>query len=69
MMKERPNKRQKYTSEVGVWKKGQRFQGIDIRNGEYISGKIVSRAGKITRNNKDWYNIERDQDGYQVGLI
>ena len=62
---ERPNKRQKLTSKVGVWKKGQRFQGIDMRNGKYISGKILSRAGKITRNNKTRYNIERDQDGYQ----
>ena len=32
--------------------------------GEYISGKIVSRAGKAGKGNKDIYNIERDQDGY-----
>ena len=58
-------KKQKYSSTVGVWKKGQRFQGIDVKNGEYVSGKIISRAGKVKESNKDCYNIERDQDGYK----
>ena len=62
---EKVDKRQKYTSTVGVWKTGQRFQGIDAKNGEYVSGKIISRAGKINESNKDCYNIERDQDGYK----
>ena len=48
-----------------VWKKGERFQGIDSETGEYISGKIMYRAGKVTGTNKDYYNIERDSDGWQ----
>ena len=51
-------------NKVGIWKTGQRFQGIVHATGEYISGKIVSRAGKAGKGNKDIYNIERDQDGY-----
>ena len=48
-----------------VWKKGERFQGIVSETGEYISGKIMNRAGKVTGTNKDYYNIERDSDGWQ----
>ena len=48
-----------------VWKNGERFQGIDSVSGEHISGKILYRAGKATGANKDFYNIERDDDGWQ----
>ena len=48
-----------------VWKNGDRFQGIDSVTGEYISGKIMYRAGKVTGANRDFYNIERDSDGWQ----
>ena len=48
-----------------VWKNGERFQGIDSVSGEYISGKIMYRAGKATGANRDFYNIERDDDGWQ----
>ena len=53
---------------IGVWSKGQRFQGTDSLTGEYISGKILNRAGKVTGTNKDCYNIERDSDGWQGWL-
>ena len=48
-----------------VWKSGERFQGIDSDSGEYISGKIMYRAGKATAANRDFYNIERDDNGWQ----
>ena len=48
-----------------VWRSGERFQGIDSVSGEYISGKIMYRAGKATGANRDFYNIERDDDGWQ----
>ena len=57
-------KMNRVTNTVGVWKTGQRFQGIIESTGEYISGKIISRAGKAGKSNMDTYNIERDQDGY-----
>ena len=47
-----------------IWKAGQRFQGVESESGEYISGKIVSRAGKAGKSNSNIYNIEKDQDGY-----
>ena len=49
----------------GVWKGGQRFQGFDVTTGEYVSGKIINRAGKVKGINKDQYNIIRDSDGWQ----
>ena len=52
----------------GVWKGGQRFQGIDSTTGEHISGKINNRAGKVKGTNKDCYNIIRDNDGWQGWL-
>ena len=52
------------TNTSKAWKSGQRFQGIDPITGEPISGKILSRAGKVGKSNKNIYNIERDQDGY-----
>ena len=45
-------------------KSSQRFQGIAPITGEPISGKILSRAGKVGKSNKNIYNIERNQDGY-----
>ena len=53
---------------IGVWKKGQRFQGIDDITGEHISGKILNRAGKVRGANRDCYNIRRDSDGWQGWL-
>ena len=52
-----------------VWKSGERFQGIDSDSGEYISGKIMYRAGKATAANRDFYNIERDDNGWQGCLF
>ena len=37
-----------------VWKNGERFQGIDSVSGEYISGKIMYRAGKATGANREF---------------
>ena len=45
------------------WRKGDRFTGIDEISGEFVSGKVLSRAGKVTGINRDCYNIERDNDG------
>ena len=42
------------------WRPGERFSGIDEVSGEYITGKIIDRAGKVKGRNKDLYNIERD---------
>ena len=58
------NKFQKVSNKMRIWKAGQRFQGIESASGEYISGKIISRAGKAGKSNSNIYNIERDQDGY-----
>ena len=51
-------------SKSGLWKKGQRFQGIDPLTGEGISGKILGRAGKVTGRNKDCYNVIFDNTGW-----
>ena len=47
------------------WKSGQRSQMIDKITGEYLYGKILNRAGKVKRINKDCYNIKKDKDGWQ----
>ena len=49
---------------AGVWRSGQRFQGLDASTGQHISGKIINRAGKVRGINKDCYNIVRDSDGW-----
>ena len=49
-------------------KAGQRFKGILSDNGEVISGKIVSRAGKSTGRYKNCFNVERDTDG-SIGYL
>lgn len=49
-------------------KVGQRIKGIDQSSGEWISGKIVSRAGKATGKFKNRYNIKKDSDG-NVGWV
>ena len=36
-----------------IWKAGQRFQGIEAESGEFISGKIISRAGKAGKSNRN----------------
>ena len=51
-------KKIKASNEIGAWKPGQRFEGIEAQTGEYISGKFISRAGKAGKSNKDIYNIE-----------
>jgi len=40
-------------------------KGLTQFQGEHISGKILYRPGKATGANKDFYNIERDDDGWQ----
>ena len=54
-----------YTSNRCTWKRGDRFQGYFRTSGEYISGRIINRAGKVKGVNKDKYNIIRDCDGRQ----
>ena len=58
----------KCSNVAGLWKAGQRFQGIDSRTGEYISGKIINRAGKVKGINRNVYNIIRDSNGWQGWL-
>ena len=41
---------------------GERVSGIHLGSGELVTGKIVSRAGKVTGRNKNCYNIQRDSD-------
>ena len=45
---------------IGVWKKNQRFQGIDSKTGNYVSGTILSRTSKVGKSNTDVYNIKMD---------
>ena len=52
----------KTRSKINV-KIGQRIQGVDSNTGEFISGKIVSRAGKATGKYKNCYNLTNDTDG------
>ena len=42
------------------WRPGERFSGIDEVSGEFITGKIIDRAGKVKGRNKNLYNIERN---------
>ncbi|CAL4134799.1 unnamed protein product [Meganyctiphanes norvegica] len=46
-----------------TWRKGQRFQGVDKNTGNFVSGSIVSRAGKATGGNKNCYNVILDSSG------
>ena len=47
---------------------GDRIKGIHASTGEIVSGKIMSRAGKVNGRNKHCYNVERDSDGNQGWL-
>ena len=49
---------------IGVWKKNQRFQGIDSKTGNYVSGTILSRTSKVGKSNTDVYNVKMDQGNY-----
>ena len=53
----------KSTSETnnGVWRKNQRFQGIDSKIGDYVSRTILSRADKVGKSNIDIYNVKMGQ--------
>ena len=44
-------------------KVGQRIQGIISETGEFLSGKLISRAGKSTGKFKNCFNIQKDSDG------
>ena len=59
-------RRKKSISETnnGVWRKNQRFQGIDSKTGDYVSGTILSRASKVGKSNTDVYNVKMDQGNY-----
>ena len=46
-----------------VFRVGDRIQGIDKSSGEYVSGKISSRAGKSTGKHKNCFNLKLDSDG------
>ena len=43
-----------------TWKTGERFSGVDSVTGEYVTGRILGRAGKVKGSNRDCYNIVRD---------
>jgi len=43
---------------------GLRVQGICSTSGEYLSGKIVGRAGKATGKYKNCFNVKNDADGH-----
>ena len=51
---------EKNVIDVRNLKTGQRFQGFDSQSGEHISGRIISRAGKVKGSNKYCYNVKRD---------
>ena len=42
---------------------GQRIKGIHAETGELVSGKILSRAGKVSGKYKHRYNVQKDSDG------
>ena len=42
---------------------GDRIKGIHSNTGDLVSGKIISRAGKMTGKNRFCYNVEKDSDG------
>lgn len=42
---------------------GRRIKGIHADTGEWITAKVLSRAGKATGRYKNCYNIEKDSDG------
>ena len=44
-------------------KVGNRIQGFNRATGENVSGKIVSRAGKVSGKNKNCFNVQHDCDG------
>jgi hypothetical protein len=48
--------------EVTKLKVGHRIEGVETESGEYVSGKIVSRAGKSTGKFKNCFNVQKDND-------
>ena len=42
---------------------GQRIRGNLVESGELISGKLLSRAGKVSGKYKNCYNLRSDKDG------
>ena len=52
------------TKSGGFWKAGARFSGVDETTGQFVSGKIIDRAGKARGRNRNCYNIQRD-DGWR----
>ena len=42
------------------WVPGERFSGVDSVTGEYITGRILGRAGKVRGVNRNCYNIVKD---------
>ena len=54
------------------WKPGERFSGVDSVTGEYVTGRILGRAGKANGPNRDCYNIVRDngwKGWYDLGSL
>ena len=49
--------------DIRKMKDGERITGIHSTTGEFVSGKILSRAGKLSGRNKFCYNVEKDSDG------
>lgn len=41
---------------------GLRIEGLEKQSGEYVSGTIISRAGKASGKYKNCFNIRKDQD-------
>ena len=44
-------------------KKGDIVKGIQNTTGEYVAGKVLSRAGKVTGKYKNCFNIKSDSNG------
>ena len=45
------------------FKSGDRVKGIDSNSGDFITGKIVSRAGKASGKFRNCFNVKLDSDG------
>ena len=50
-----------------TWKPKMRFQGFCKDTGAYVSGEVISRAGKSTGRNRSQYNVVLDQGDEQTG--
>ena len=52
-----------------TWKPKMRFHGYSKDTGDYVSGEIVSRAGKVSGRNRSQYNVMLDQADENAGPL